>query len=108
MLLAAVSCGAVSTAAAAGPSAYEQLDRDKLAKKLVDMNMTELLQALAAGSAQDVEGKALLVRSMLNRALRTSDQEKRDQILKEVTVLQSRLVEATAELVTSSVKILLI
>lgn len=94
----AAGWGPASPARAAEPSAYEQLDQDKLARKLGNMSMTELLQALMAESGKGVDGVALLARSKLNQALRTADQDKRDRLLGEVIDLQSRLVAATAKL----------
>ncbi|KPK86479.1 MAG: hypothetical protein AMJ81_01130 [Phycisphaerae bacterium SM23_33] len=83
-----VNWGCLSITFAAEPSPYERLHNDKLTEKLAEMKMPELLEELL--------GKQ--VRRQLEEALGTTDQEKRDRLLQEVSALQRRLIKATAEL----------
>ena len=89
--------GAGPTARSAPPSAYDQLDPDRLAQKLKDLKMTELLEAMVGLGVKGTRGKALLAASLLSKALRTTDQEQRDKLLEQVGQLQRQLIRQTKD-----------
>ena len=96
-LCAPISAGAEPTTRREPRSAYEQLDPGKLAQKLKDLKMTELLEALVGRSAKGTQGKALLAAGLLGKALRTADQEQRDKLLEQVGQLQRQLIQQTKD-----------
>ncbi|MHC4717139.1 MAG: tetratricopeptide repeat protein, partial [Planctomycetota bacterium] len=98
-VLAAVCRALVPAASAqAEPAgAYDRLDNKKLAEKLTELKMTELLEAMVTRSPEGLEGKLLLIRSTRAKALACQDQGERDALLKKTADLMGEYAKATMQ-----------
>lgn len=88
-------------------SPYERLDKQKLAKTLKDLQMTELLDELVRKqtSATDIATRLLLIEAKTAKAVKARDQEKRDALLAEVMADQDKLIKITSKAVKPADKL---
>ncbi len=114
--VAAVAAGALCASAApaqtgvvgtAPASPYERLDKQKLAKTLKDLRMTELLDEVVRKQtgATDIATLLLLIEAKTAKAVKATDQDKRDALLAEAMADQDELIKLTSKAVKPADKL---
>ncbi len=78
-----------------GRSAYERMEPARLADALTRMKMSQLLASLVSQAGDSVDGKLLLAKDKVSRALRTTDQVARDRLIDEALAIYAELIKAS-------------
>ncbi|HUU22267.1 MAG TPA: tetratricopeptide repeat protein [Phycisphaerae bacterium] len=97
IVIAAVAAAAAAQPAESQPSAYDRLDKQALARKLTELKMTELLEAMIARSGEGLQSQALLIQSLRAKAKASTDQAERDALLARAAEMLDEYIKATAQ-----------